>query len=314
MDPLRILTQDVGYFTRQEADSAGYDDRAVAAMVRAKVWTRFRRGYFAFSDEWRALDSVGRHRIRSRAVLRSLGPVVTLSHVSAAIAHGIDVWGVPLDRVHVTRLDDGAGRIDRDVVHHEGRCLDGDVTEVDGLRATSAVRAVVETGIRIPNEAALCLFDSGLRQQRFDHDDLLRMHERLSNWPGTQHLHVPTRMATGRAQSVGESRGYWLFRTFHLPAPVQQYEVRDVAGNLIGVCDWGWPELETLGEFDGELKYGRILKPGQDPGEVVFAEKQREDALREETGYGMIRLIWADYDRPARTIARVERLMRKRTG
>jgi hypothetical protein len=120
MDPLHILTDTHGFFTRKEAESAGYDDRAVARMVRSQVWTRFRRGFYAFTDEWDALDDVGRHRVRSRAVLRSLGPVVALSHVSAVIAHGIDVWGVPLHRVHVTRLDGGAGRVEGDVVHHEG--------------------------------------------------------------------------------------------------------------------------------------------------------------------------------------------------
>jgi hypothetical protein len=311
MDPLRLITREHGFFTRKEAEAAGYDDRAVAAMVRACLWTRFRRGYFAFTDDWTVLDDVGRHRVRSRAVLRSLGPVVTLSHVSAVIAHGIDVWGVPLHRVHVTRLDDGAGRIDRDVIHHEGVCLDGDVTEVDGLRVTSAVRSVLETGTRISSEAALCLFDSGLWKERFDHDELRRMHDRLGSWPGMQHLHVPTRLATGKSQSVGESRGWWLFHRHHLPAPVPQFAVHDEAGRLVGTCDWGWPELGLLGEFDGRVKYGRLLSEGQDPGDVVFAEKVREDALREASGCGMVRLIWSDYDAPARTIARIGRLMRK---
>ena len=310
MDPLRLITQVDGFFTRQEADAAGYDDRAVARMVRAKVWTRFRRGFYAFTDEWNALDAVGRHRVRSRAVLRSLGPVVTLSHVSAVIAHGIDVWGVPLDRVHVTRLDDGAGRIEGDVVHHEGRCIDGDVIDANGLSATTAVRSVLEAGTRISNESALCLFDNGLFRERFTYDELRREHDRLGAWPDMQHLHVPTRMASGTSQSIGESRGRWLFRTHHLPAPILQFEVYD-GDRLVGICDWGWPELERLGEFDGRIKYGRLLKEGQDPGDVVFAEKVREDALRETSGYDMFRVIWDDYDHPARTIARFNRTLRR---
>ena len=32
-----------------------------------------------------------------RAVLHSLGDGVALSHQSGCVAHGIDVWGVPLD-------------------------------------------------------------------------------------------------------------------------------------------------------------------------------------------------------------------------
>ncbi len=58
------------------------------------------------------------------------------------------------------------------------------------------------------------------------------------------------------------------------------------------------------------MKYGRLLEPGQDPGEVVFAEKHREDELRELTGFGMVRLIWSDYDRPSVTAGRSTELRR----
>jgi hypothetical protein len=40
---------------------------------------------------------------------------------------------------------------------------------------------------------------------------------------------------------------------------VLQYEVRDARGELRGVCDWCWPERNTMGEFDGRVKYGRLL-------------------------------------------------------
>src|SRR3712207_8138753 len=34
--------------------------------------------------------------------------------------------------------------------------------------------------------------------------------------------------------------------------------------------------------FRSKVKYGRLLKPGQDPGDAVFEEKRREDAMRGE--------------------------------
>ncbi|MBC7276624.1 hypothetical protein [Nocardioides sp.] len=77
----------------------------------------------------------------------------------------------------------------------------------------------------------------------------------------------------------------------------------------MGVTDWAWPEFGLLGEFDGRVKYGRLLQPGQDPGDVVFAEKRREDELREITGFSMIRLIWSDFAHPAVTAARVRRAL-----
>jgi hypothetical protein len=41
--------------------------------------------------------------------------------------------------------------------------------------------------------------------------------------------------------------------------------------------------------------YGRLLRPGQRPGDVVFAEKVREDAIR-DTGFRVVRWIWDELD------------------
>jgi hypothetical protein len=118
-------------------------------------------------------------------------------------------------------------------------------------------------------------------------------------------------MAHPGSMSPGESRGRWLFRQAGLAAPELQFQVLDAGGSLRGTCDWAWREHRLLGEFDGRAKYGRLLKPGQDPGEVVFAEKQREDLLRELTGFSMVRLVWSDLKRPRLTADRVERLLRR---
>jgi hypothetical protein len=311
MDPLRILCQTQGFFTRAEAAEAGYADRDVTRMMRGRVWHRIRRGYYTYADIWADLDDVGRHRVRGLAVAFSLGSAVALSHVSAAVMHGVSVWNVDLRRVHVTRLDGGAGRTERDVVHHEGLCLDDDVTELDGHRVIVPDRCVVEAASRVSQEAALVMFDSALHHELFDVDTLRARYELMAPWPFMRHLHVPVRMARPGSESIGETRGNWLCWVFHLPAPKPQFKVYDADGVLRGICDWGWPEHRLLGEFDGQVKYGRLLKPGQDPGEVVFAEKYREDLLRELSGFGMVRLIWVDYERPRATAARIERQLRR---
>lgn len=311
MDPLRILCDLQGFFTRAEAAEAGYADRDVTRMMRGRVWHRIRRGYYTFADIWDDLDDVERHRIRSLAVLANLGPCVALSHVSAAIMHGIAVWNVDLSRVHVTRLDGGAGRTEGDVVHHEGLCLDDDVIERHGHLVIVPDRCVVEAASRATQEAALVMFESALHQKLFAVEALGARFELMAPWPYMRHLHVPIRMARTGSESIGESRGKWLCWAFHLPAPTSQFKVYDAYGVLRGICDWGWPEHRMLGEFDGKVKYGRLLEPGQDPGEVVFAEKHREDVLREITGFGMVRLIWSDYDRPRLTAARIQSQLRR---
>ncbi len=310
MDVAADQAHPAGFFTRADALDSGLDDRDISAALRSGEWSRIRRGAYTQAGHWLSLDEVGRHRVRARAVLRALGSGVVLSHVSAALEHGLAVWGVPLDVVHVTRLDGRSGGGGGDVVHHVGRVHASEVLWRDGVPVVDATRAAVETGLVASAEAALVTFDSLLRSGHCDHDGLRRQFEAVARWPGSRHLHVPVRMADPCAESPGESRGRWLFQRGGLPAPITQFRVVDAHGTLLGQCDWGWPGQSLLGEFDGRAKYGRLLRPGQDPGDAVFAEKQREDRIREATGHSMIRLVWDDLGRPRSTVRRIARMMR----
>lgn len=311
MDPLRYLAETRGFFTRAEARDLGYSDRLVTHLVRGRIWLRLRRGYFTLVDLWDLLTQEGRHLALAHAVLHSLGDAVALCGVSGLLEHGVESWGMPLDRVHVTRLDGGPGRAEGDVVHHEGIVTDDDLVEIAGRRVLTAQRCAVEAGSRVTNEAALVAFDSLLHRRLCSYDALMGQFERMAHWPFTLKLHVTVRMADGRSESVGETRGRWLFRVAGLPAPIPQFEIRDGTGHLVATCDWGWPEHHLYGEFDGKVKYGRLLRPGQDAGDVVFAEKRREDLVREVTQGAMVRMVWADLDRPRVTRDRIARLLRR---
>lgn len=310
MDPLRIIEDLDGFFTTAHARDVGHDHKSIGREVAGRRWCRVRRGYYVFADTWHQLDDVGRHRVRSRAVLHSLGSAVALSHVSGALAYGVVVWDIDLSRVHVTRLDGGAGRIEGDVVHHEGFCVEDDLREVDGQRVLSPERCVLEAGSRALGAAKLVPLNSLLHLGLGTRESLEAQFKEMERWPFLRSMHVPVRLADGGAQSAGEGVGLHLFWTGGVPRPQTQFEVRDAGGQLLGTCDWGWPEHGLLGEFDGRVKYGRLLRPGQEPGDVVFAEKQREDLLREVTDFRMIRLVWDDYQRPRLTLGRVRKMLR----
>ena len=114
--------------------------------------------------------------------------------------------------------------------------------------------------------------------------------------------------ADGRAESVGESRSRIAIARAGLPAPTLQLPVRLTVGTAY--ADFGWPAQRVLGEFDGKVKYGRLLKPGQEPGDAVYEEKRREDAVRAQ-GWEVVRWRWADLDDFAPVAARIrERLGR----
>ena len=311
MDLTRHLAETHGFFTRAEALDAGESDRDLTRGVRQGRLVRFRHGSYTFPDLWQAADESERHLVRARSALRGIRGTAALSHTTAALAHGMATWGVSLDRVHVTRLDGGVGRIEGDVVHHEGRVGADEVVDLDGLPALPAVRTALETAILGSPESALVVLDSLLRRALACPDELERQFRSMARWPSTRHLHLPVRMADGGADSAGESRGRWLFWQAGLPRPVLQHPVVTADGELVGTSDWAWPQEGLLGEFDGEIKYGRLVRPGLTPADVVRAEKHREDRMREATGWAMVRLGWDDLARPRTTAERIRRLMRQ---
>ena len=58
-------------------------------------------------------------------------------------------------------------------------------------------------------------------------------------------------------------------------------------------------------EFDGDAKYLSLRRPGETIEQCVMREKAREDLLRRLTGWQLIRVIWADLDRPGVTAAMI---------
>ncbi len=220
-----------------------------------------------------------------------------------------DVWGVDLSRVHVTRRDGGTGGIEAGVVQHAGTCQDDEIEEIDGLLVMKAPRAVIETSLVSPVEAGLVVADSALHHGLATDDLLEEALARTSRWKGRRKADLVVRLADGRAESVGESRSRYLWWSQGLPRPDLQYEVYDESGSLVAIVDFAWPAHRLLGEFDGRAKYGRLLDEDQDPGDVVFREKKREDRLRRLTGFAMFRLTWADLYHPTVTANRARRLM-----
>ncbi len=304
---LRQIARVRGVFTRAEVLDLGYDDRAIREMLRAKVIARVRHGAYCSREIWAAGSAEDRHLILARAVMRAHAGRVALSHTSALLMQGVAVWNADLTKVHVTRLDGGTGRVERDVVHHEGSLDDGDVTERQGLTLTTGARAVLEAGSVLSTESGLVSADSALHRALTTPEELSAYLARMTGWPFTQRLRLVVRLSDGRAESPGESRSRYLFWTQGLPAPDLQVEVRDEQGVLVAATDFGWRKHRVFGEFDGRVKYGRLLRPGQEPGDAVFEEKRREDRIRELTGFTVVRLTWDDLNRPAFTAARFAR-------
>lgn len=309
MDELFTLHSN-GLFLRREALEHGYRDRDLKHACQDNVIAKVRHGAYAPMATWTAVDDIGQHRLRSQAVLLTHGNKVALSHTSGAAEHELRLWKPDLSKVHVTRLDKTSARRLPDVVYHGDTWHEDDLYSKDeGLvlgPETCAVGAASLTTI----ESGVVVLDSVFDLDLGTEESVWSAYARRERSPHSRKLQITIRLARRGAQSIGESLGRHLMWIQHLPEPQLQFEVRDENGTLIGITDFAWPDLRLFGEFDGKIKYGRHLKPGEDPGDAVFREKTREDRLREITGWLMIRYIWKDLFDQRVTAERTRRMMR----
>lgn len=300
--------------SRREARARGWSDDELGRLTRRAEWTRLRRG--AYLDAPAPRDDVDRHRLLVRATLDALRRPAVVSHQSAAVLWALPLWGVRLDRVHVTRPPGASTGVSRSLQVHVARLRDEDLSVVDGIAVTEPVRTVLDVVRTSPLDVGVVVLDAALRTEAVDAAALRRRLLLLAGTHGSRHAARVVEMADGRSESVGESRSRVLLHRLRLAPSDLQFAVRSPDGMLLGRTDFVWEPQRVVGEFDGRVKYGRLLRPGRQPGDAVFEEKRREDLIRDE-GWAVVRWTWDDLLHPARLGERVGRALdrsRRRSG
>ena len=182
---------------------------------------------------------------------------------------------------------------------------------------SSPTRLAIEVTTTGRTEAALCVVNDLLHRKLTTREALEARYLALDDgldapmdhWPGTLTANIVLRLCDARLESVGESRLFHLCWVHGLPLPIPQYEVRDRHGRLIARVDFAWPELGVFMEFDGKIKYTKLLKPGESITEVVLREKRREQEVCEATGWRGIRVDWPDLERAQATAQRIAQVL-----
>jgi hypothetical protein len=297
---------------RSELIDQGYKDKAIARLVREGTLTRVRHGAYADGRAWRAADDIGRHELQARAVLRQARSDLVLSHLTGAAVWDLSFWDLVPDAVHGTRRDHKAGRSEAGVIQHRGLLLPEDVVERHGVPLVAPSRLVLELPTVTDLEHSLCFANELLHLKHTTIDQLWQRYELSRHWPHSLTTEVLLRLCTNQCESVGESRFLFLCWRTGLPAPELQYEIRDSSGTVVAIVDFAWPELGVFGEFDGKIKYTRLLKKGQSVEDAVVAEKRREDLVRELTDWRCVRIVWSDLYTPEVTALRVRRALARR--
>ena len=263
---------------------------------------------------YETLDLSGRYDLLCRAAVRQARTAVVLSHTSALGQWGAPLWDARLSEVHLTRPDGRTQRREAHVRSHRGLLLDGDVVESNGLLVTSPARAALEYTTIADVEHSLVEIDDLLHRKLVELSAVRARYAAMAQWPGTLITDLVLRLADARSESVGETRARYLVWSQGLPPPEVNYPIYDEHGREVARVDLAWPQYGLFLEFDGKVKYERLLKEGESASDVVVREKRREDMICRLTGWRCIRLVWTDLYEPERTAARIRAMFRPVTG
>lgn len=286
----RIADEQGGAVTTAQALRAGMSADEIARLVRRSELVRVRRGTYATAEVWRELSPERRHLLLLRAVLLRLGPLSVASHHSAAVLHGLRLHDVPLDLVHVTHpRGHGSARCEGGVQHHEAELPADDVVRVAGLSVTSPVRTALDLARVVPHPSGVCALD-GVLASGVARPDLLAAHVRQLDWPGSRAAGRALAEADGGSESVGETLQRIALVAVGWRPEALQHPIRIELGTVR--TDFAWPSRRLVGEFDGRVKYERLLRPGESASDVVVRERRRELAI-ERAGWCVVRFTWA---------------------
>lgn len=277
--------------SRGQLLAAGFSDDEIACAAASGALTRLYRGVYA-----RGPDASGNRR--PLEMLRIIGvanrsPSMVVSHASAAVLHRIPLWQVDPSVVHLTRAAGGGSARTRGRTVHTARLTAQEVEVIRGVQTTTVARTLVDLARSIPFESAVIATDYALHERLLVPSQLADALEVARHRQGNAAARRALAFADGRSESPGESRTRVLLHRLGHEPPQLQVDVFDRHGTFCGRTDLGYVEDATLLEFDGKVKYTKLLRDGQSPSDAVIEEKRREDAIR-SVGTSVLRIIWAE--------------------
>jgi very-short-patch-repair endonuclease len=308
----RLAVAQGGVFTREQAVRAGLGRDEIERQRRAGHLVAVRRSVYATATEVAdtADDPLAEHRRAASARRLVTGRDVTISHTSAAWLHGYRLLTGPPARPTLTvARAPGSQPLHLHGVHTAALPAQDRHLLLPKVPLTSQARTVADCCRVLGRDAALVVADSALGRG-VSREDVLAVLERCVRWPGVVAAADVVRFADGRAESVLESLARQWFLEQGLPAPELQLEIcHGTTGEYVACVDFVWLEQRTVCEVDGRLKYAvdADARPGDERRDPLFAEKRREDAVR-DLGLEVVRGYWSDgADRGLRLAERLRR-------
>lgn len=295
LDPaiLALAAGQHGALTTRQLRHAGVSPTALLHLVRQGILEHPGRGLYLVTA-LHPPDDEERHRQMATGALL-LYPDAVLAGQTALRAHGVPVWGVPAARPSILRPVPRAGGMKAFWV----RPARGSVVPTGWGPASPVAEALAQNAVDHGVAPGVVSADGALRAGLVTDDELGAAVDDVAGWRHGSRATAMVRHCDGRRESVGESRTALALALGGLDL-VPQVEIYEEDGRFVARVDFVVRGTKVIVEFDGKVKYAE-----GDP-TVLWAEKRREDRLR-ALGYVVIRVTWADLERPARLLARVRK-------
>lgn len=286
-----------GVFSAARAARLGIDGTTLRQLVKAGECHPLHRGWYT---PYRPKNAREHFRLRTIALLNEYGDVAVASHGSAVVLLGLPTEAVDFGTAHLmwnsqtTRFE----AFSRVRIHER---VASDLLPLQ-LETVHPAVACMQVGLADPR-ALIVAADAALRDGLMTHEQLRAAARLLRGQRGLTMARPVIEWCDARHESPGESvtalvlnsLGYELDPQF---AP----GLRGPGGGLLH-SDFRILGTNVLVEFDGMLKYQ--AQDEKEAGRILFAEKVREDALR-DAGYEVVRLTWGDLQNPERVRAKIE--------
>lgn len=290
MDGLRALLEaQAGVVTYAQARRAGVPAGQLAAPGERGRLVRIRPDAYTPATQYAQASEAERAALRVAAERLISGVDLVATGLLAAVVHGLPVLGRLPEQLELTER-----KHERPKHHGNSATIqDRDVTVVRGVPVSSLARTAVDVA-RTRGFVGGVITADGVLARRVERAEMQEVRSRCRRWPGVATADLVLRFADGRSESALESYGRVRMHQNGLPPPELQVRLFDEAG-LMGRVDQCWRHRWTVAEADGAVKY-------TDP-VALFAEKQREDRLR-EAGFEVVRYTWVDVARRPEALTR----------
>ncbi len=263
-----------GVAARAQLLGRGLPAHAIDRMVSSGRLALLRRGVYQ-------IGPLSAGRAAEAAAVLACGPDGRVSHVSAAVLHGLLESSRAHPVVEVTVPRRVRRRIEGVRIHRVRDLLPDEVTTVDAIPVTTAARTLLDIAETLTSREVEQALAKALRMRLVTRSEVRAMLERHPRHHGAPLLRRLLDAEDGPSftRSEGEEKLLEVTRSARLPRP--ELNVR-VLGHEV---DFLWRNARVVAEVDGYAFHASARS---------FAADRRRDAELTAAGYRVLRFTWAD--------------------